>query len=73
MKCCLKTENSCLKTQIKHPLVLFVFFFFYSKKFEDEMYEDRIRTEDRLVKEFKVLEYHTNCKVTIYIYIYIFF
>ena len=49
-----------------------LFLFFYSKKFEDEMFEDRIRTEDRLVREFKVLEYHTNCKVTIYIHIYFF-
>ena len=24
IKCCLKTENSCLKTQIKHPLIVLV-------------------------------------------------
>ena len=25
VKCCLKTENSCLKTQTKHPLRIFMF------------------------------------------------
>ena len=32
VKCCLKTENGCLKTQTKHPLKFYVawfFFFFY--------------------------------------------
>ena len=29
MKCCLKTENCCLKTQTKHPLNEIVVFFFF--------------------------------------------
>ena len=29
VKCCLKTENSCLKTQTKHPLKVECFFFFF--------------------------------------------
>ena len=29
---------------------------------------DGIRTEDRLVREFKVSEFQTNCKVTIFFF-----
>ena len=29
VKCCLKTENDCLKIQTKHPLGFFFFFFFF--------------------------------------------